>query len=94
LRAHFDVEKMLNDRAAQSPEQLNWKNSIVDLMKLLDIDSSLGARKEFAIRGFAIDQRRRRDRRHPSGNAIAIALRSRRNHKGKAIQRFLCASST
>ena len=35
----------LKDKAAQ---QLNWKTSIVDLMKLLSIDSSLAARKELA----------------------------------------------
>jgi hypothetical protein len=35
----------LKDKATQ---QLNWKTSIVDLMKLLSIDSSLSARKELA----------------------------------------------
>jgi 3-oxoacyl-ACP reductase-like protein len=43
-----DVEALLNGMAAKRSEQLNWRTSIVDLMKLLDIDSSLQARKELA----------------------------------------------
>jgi Domain of unknown function (DUF3597) len=34
--------------AAQSKEKLDWRKSIVDLMKLLNLDSSLGARKRLA----------------------------------------------
>ena len=34
--------------AAKKGEKLEWRTSIVDLMKALDIDSSLGARKELA----------------------------------------------
>jgi hypothetical protein len=34
--------------AAHKGEKLEWRTSIVDLMKALDIDSSLGARKELA----------------------------------------------
>ena len=43
-----DVEQILNARAASKAEKLNWRTSIVDLMKLLDLDSSLGARKSLA----------------------------------------------
>jgi hypothetical protein len=43
-----DVEALLNDMASKNPEKLNWKTSIVDLMKLLHLDSSLGERKELA----------------------------------------------
>ena len=43
-----DVEAMLNDKASRHSEKLNWRTSIVDLMKLLDLDSSLGERKELA----------------------------------------------
>lgn len=43
-----DVEAILNDMARNNPEKLNWKTSIVDLMKLLKLDSSLGERKELA----------------------------------------------
>lgn len=43
-----DVEAVLNDMARSNPEKLNWKTSIVDLMKLLGLDSSLGERKELA----------------------------------------------
>ena len=43
-----DVEAMLNDMARKNSEKLNWKTSIVDLMKLLGLDSSLSERKELA----------------------------------------------
>lgn len=43
-----DVEAMLNSMAEKNGQKLNWRSSIVDLMKLLDLDSSLGARKELA----------------------------------------------
>jgi hypothetical protein len=43
-----DVEAVLNAMAAQSNQKLNWRTSIVDLMKLLDLDSSFKARKELA----------------------------------------------
>ena len=38
----------LVDVVAQLEQPLNWRTSIVDLLKLLDIDSSLAARKELA----------------------------------------------
>src|SRR6478672_3526407 len=43
-----DVEAVLNDMAKSNPQKLNWRTSIVDLLKLLDLDSSLAARKELA----------------------------------------------
>ncbi|CAM5798149.1 DUF3597 domain-containing protein [Rhizobacter fulvus] len=43
-----DVEQMLNGMAQNAGEKLNWRTSIVDLMKLLGLDSSLAARKELA----------------------------------------------
>jgi hypothetical protein len=43
-----DVEAVLEDLAAKNPQKLNWRTSIVDLLKLLDIDSSFNARKELA----------------------------------------------
>jgi hypothetical protein len=46
--AVVDVVAQLEKRAAANPQKLNWRTSIVDLLKLLDIDSSLGARKELA----------------------------------------------
>ncbi len=46
--SEVDVESLLNDMAAKSNEKLNWQTSIVDLMKLLNIDSSLASRKELA----------------------------------------------
>lgn len=44
-----DVTAKLERLAASNPEKLNWKTSIVDLLKLLGLDSSLGARKELAV---------------------------------------------
>jgi hypothetical protein len=43
-----DVVAKLEGLAAQHKEKLNWKVSIVDLLKLLGLDSSLAARKELA----------------------------------------------
>jgi hypothetical protein len=43
-----DVVGHLEDLAAKNPQKLNWRTSIVDLLKLLDIDSSLTARKQLA----------------------------------------------
>lgn len=46
--SEVDVVAKLEKLASENSEKLNWKVSIVDLMKLLDLDSSLGARKELA----------------------------------------------
>jgi hypothetical protein len=46
--SEVDVEKMLDDMAGKAGQKLNWRTSIVDLMKLLGLDSSLEARKELA----------------------------------------------
>ena len=46
--AVVDVVAQLEKRAAENPQKLNWRTSIVDLLKLLDIDSSFAARKELA----------------------------------------------
>lgn len=46
--AVVDVMAQLEQRAAENPQKLNWRTSIVDLLKLLDIDSSFAARKELA----------------------------------------------
>ena len=43
-----DVMALMEAKAAANPEKLNWKTSIVDLLKLLGLDSSLAARKELA----------------------------------------------
>lgn len=43
-----DVEAVLNQMAASNNEKLDWKHSIVDLMKLVGMDSSITARKELA----------------------------------------------
>ena len=43
-----DVEAIIAKLADEQDEDLEWKTSIVDLMKLLKLDSSLGARKQLA----------------------------------------------
>lgn len=43
-----DVEAVLTKMAASKGNAGNWRQSIVDLLKLLDMDSSLAARKELA----------------------------------------------
>jgi hypothetical protein len=46
--SEVDVVAQLDGLAASNPQKLNWKTSIVDLLKLLDLDSSLESRKELA----------------------------------------------
>ncbi len=43
-----DVEVIMTGLVAKKGDGLNWRSSIVDLMKALDLDSSLAARKELA----------------------------------------------
>jgi len=43
-----DVEQVLSDMAGRKGGGGNWQSSIVDLLKLLDLDSSMAARKELA----------------------------------------------
>jgi hypothetical protein len=43
-----DVEAVLEEMAAENPQRLNWRTSIVDLMKLLGMESSLAERRELA----------------------------------------------
>jgi hypothetical protein len=43
-----DVEAVLSGLASKNQQRLNWRTSIVDLLKLLNLDSSLNARKELA----------------------------------------------
>jgi len=45
---NVDVAEVLDKAVKDSGQKLNWKTSIVDLMKALDLDSSLTARKELA----------------------------------------------
>jgi len=46
--SHVDVVAKLDGLASSNSQKLNWKTSIVDLLKLLDLDSGLEARKELA----------------------------------------------
>ena len=46
--SNVDVAAVLNDMASKNKEKLDWKHSIVDLMKLVGIDSSMSARKALA----------------------------------------------
>jgi hypothetical protein len=46
--SNVDVAAILDKAVAKKKEKLEWRTSIVDLMKALDVDSSLSARKELA----------------------------------------------
>lgn len=46
--ATVDVDAVLTQMASKNSERLDWKKSIVDLMKLVGMDSSLQSRKELA----------------------------------------------
>lgn len=46
--ATVDVAAIVDAAAAAKGEKLEWRTSIVDLMKALDVDSSLAARKDLA----------------------------------------------
>ena len=48
VTAPVDVEAILSKLASENKETLNWKVSIVDLMKLVGMDSGLSARRELA----------------------------------------------
>jgi hypothetical protein len=48
IAAPVDVAAILTKLASENKEKLDWKVSIVDLMKLVGMDSSLGARKSLA----------------------------------------------
>ncbi|HEX7888362.1 MAG TPA: DUF3597 domain-containing protein [Ramlibacter sp.] len=43
-----DMEKVLDDMAAHNPQKLNWRSSVVDLMKLTGMESTLQERRELA----------------------------------------------
>ena len=43
-----DIETVLDGLASKNPQKLNWRTSIVDLMKLVGMDSTLQERKELA----------------------------------------------
>ena len=46
--SQVDVEKVVSEFASKKKEKLDWRKSIVDLMKVLDLDSSLKNRQELA----------------------------------------------
>lgn len=54
--SQVDVAAKLESMAASHGEQLNWRTSIVDLLKLLGLDSSLAARKELAKELYCPDE--------------------------------------
>ena len=55
--ATVDVETVLEGLNAKSSQKLNWRSSIVDLMKLTGLDSSLQHRQELAAElGYAGDK--------------------------------------
>ena len=53
--SQVDVEAVLTQRATQNKQKLDWRKSIVDLMKLLDLDSSLNAKELAKELGYSGD---------------------------------------
>ena len=47
-QAPVDIEAVLEEMAQDNPQKLNWRTSIVDLMKLVGMESSLQERKDLA----------------------------------------------
>jgi hypothetical protein len=47
--APVDVAAIMDGLAAQSSERIDWRRSIVDLMKVINLDSSLAARKQLTL---------------------------------------------
>ena len=47
--SQVDVAAIMEAKEKAHPEDLDWKHSIVDLLKTMDIDSSYAARKEMAL---------------------------------------------
>ena len=52
--SNVDVEAVLTKLAAETKEKLDWRKSIVDLMKLLKLDSSFSARARSSPKSWAI----------------------------------------
>jgi hypothetical protein len=48
MQQPVDVEAVVAEKASTKKEKLDWRRSFVDLMKVLDLDSSLAARKQLA----------------------------------------------
>jgi len=48
VQERVDIAAILDQEAASAGQKLDWRHSIVDLMKLTGIDSSLANRKELA----------------------------------------------
>ena len=46
--SYAELAAKLDKLAADKPQRLDWRNSIVDLMKLVGLDSGLAARKQLA----------------------------------------------
>lgn len=47
-RQNINVEEVLSGMAAKNSQKLDWQHSIVDLMKMLDMNSDLASRKQLA----------------------------------------------
>ena len=77
-----DVAAILDALNEKNPEELDWRKSIVDLMKLVGLDSSLTARKQLAAElnyagdtsdiGFRVPVMRRRNGVTPAEPAVKI----------------------
>ncbi len=79
-----DVVAVLTGMASQNSQKLNWEASIVDLMKLLGLDSSLDARKMLADElGYTGDTNDFRDDERVAAQAGYGAARRKRRHRAR-----------
>lgn len=70
-----DVEAVLTELAAAKGGGGNWRTSIVDLLKMLDMDSSLAARKELAAElGVAAGEHGSAEQNIALSKAVWVAL--------------------
>src|SRR3546814_19396790 len=86
--SEVDVEAILIAQNAYATQPLNWRTSIVDLIKLLDIDSSLANRTELAqAPGYAGVLYGRAEMQHRMPQAVMRTTSATRGTSGKAQSR-------
>ena len=84
-----DVAAILTKLAASNKEKLDWQKSIVDLMKLLNLDSSLTARKELADElHYTGDKNDSRDHEHLAAQTSDAEARGKRRQGARRVAKI------
>ncbi len=87
-----DVAAILDGKAKGAGQTLNWRHSIVDLLKLLDLDSSLSSRQELAKElGYTGDPRRLGRDEHLAASSGDDQARGQRRHRAGRASRLTAA---